>query len=86
MGISLELRDLLLADEASNSVARLRTNTEPVLDALGVELDLRGLLQRIIGPHRFHNTPIAGPRPFDYHDAVKRLLLLPNPGQTNSEH
>lgn len=86
MEISLELRDLLLADEASHGVAGLRTDSEPVLDALGVKLDLRGLLQRIVRPHRFHDTPIAGPRPLNHHDAVKRLLLLADPGQTNSEH
>jgi len=80
MGSSLGLRDLLLADKASNGVAGLRTYSEPMLNAVGVELDLRGLLQRIVCPYRFHDTPVAGPRPLDDHDAVKRLLLLPNPG------
>jgi hypothetical protein len=80
MGISLELRDLLLADEASNGVAGLRTDSEPMLDAISIKLYLRGLFQRIVSPHRFHNASIAGPRPLDDHDAVKRFLLLPNPG------
>ena len=80
MGTSLGLRDLLLADEATYGVAGLGTYSEPVLDAVDVELDLRGLLKRIVCPHRFHDTPVAGPRPLDDHDAVKRFLLLPNPG------
>lgn len=78
MGISLELRDFLLSDEASHGVAGLGTDSEPMFDTLGVKLNLRGLLERVIRPHRFHDSPIAGPRPLNDHDAVKRLLLFPN--------
>src|SRR5271169_821432 len=58
MGTSEGSRDLLLVDEATNGVAGLRTDSEPMFDAFGVELDLRGLLQRIVRSHQFHNTPV----------------------------
>src|SRR5438874_411773 len=57
-----------------------------MLDALGVELDFRGLLQRIIGSYRFFDAAIAWPSPLDNHHAVIGLLLFANPGQTNHEH
>src|SRR5208282_75566 len=79
MGTSLGLRDLLLVDKATNGVARLRTDSEPMLDAFGVELDLRGLLQRIVGSHQFNNAPVPWLAAFNHHHAVKRLLLLANP-------
>src|ERR1700675_1194648 len=80
MGTSEGLRDLLLVDEATNGVARLRTDSEPMLDAFGVELDLRGLLQRIVRSHQFHNTPVPWLAAFNNHHAIERLLLLANPG------
>jgi hypothetical protein len=79
MRISLGLSDLLLVDKATNGVARLRTDSEPMLDAFGVELDLRGLLQRIVGSHQFHNTPVPWLAAFNHYHAVKRFLLLANP-------
>lgn len=79
MGISLDLRDLLLPDKASHRVAGLGADSEPVFDSLRIKLNLRGLLQRVIRPHRFHNSPISRPRPFNDHDAVERLLLFANP-------
>jgi hypothetical protein len=57
-----------------------------MFDALGVELNLRGLFQRIIRSNRFLDAAIAWPSPLDDHHAVKGLLLLANPGQTNREH
>src|SRR3984957_2315860 len=78
-GTSEGLRDLLSVDEATNGVARLRTDSEPMLDAFGVELDLRGLLQRIVGSHQFHNTPVPRLAAFNHHHAVERLLLLCHP-------
>src|ERR1700692_732580 len=76
MGTSGGLRDLLLVDEATNGVARLRTDSEPMLDAFGVELDLRGLLQRIVRSHQFHNTSVPWLAAFNNHPAVERLLFF----------
>src|SRR4029077_6945897 len=86
MGTSLGLRDLLLVDKATNGVAGLRTDSEPMLDAFGVELNLRGLFQRIVGSHQFNYTPVPWLAAFNHHHAIERFLLLANPGQTNSEH
>ena len=80
METSQGLCDLVLVDKATNGVAGLRTDSEPMLDAFGVELDLRRLLQRIVGSHQFHNTPVPWLAAFDHHHAVERLLLLANPG------
>jgi hypothetical protein len=85
-GFSLELRYLLLANEAADGIAGLRPNTKPMLEPLGVEFDLRGFFQRIIRPYRFDDAPIAGACALDYDNAVEWLLLLSNPGQTNSQH
>src|ERR1700730_4881161 len=44
------LRDLLLADKTAHGIAGLRADPKPVLDALGVEREQSGLLQRIVRP------------------------------------
>src|SRR5271155_3456518 len=79
MDTSRGLRDLLLVDKATNGVAGLRTDSEPMLDAFGVELNLRWLLQRIVGSHQLNNAPVPWLAAFNHHHAVKRLLLLANP-------
>jgi hypothetical protein len=53
--------------------------SEPILDAFCIQLDLRGLFERIVRAHQFANTAIARPGPFDDYYPIKRLLLLANP-------
>src|ERR1700687_2031171 len=80
---ALKLSDLLLFKEAAHRIAGLRAQSHPILDALGVEFDLRRLLQRIVGPHRFLHAAITRPGPLNDHHAVKGLLFLANPCQPN---
>src|SRR3989449_3965607 len=80
------LGDLLTADEAADGIARLGALGQPMLDALRVQLDLRGLFQGIVGSYVFHLAAIAGATLFDDDNAIKRLLLLPNPLQTDHQH
>src|SRR5437660_8106963 len=82
-GVTLKLRDFLQADKAAHGVAWLSARSEPVLYALGVQLDLRGLLERIIRTDQFHHPPIAGLTALNHHHTIKRFLFLSNPGQSN---
>jgi hypothetical protein len=71
--------DFLLFDEASYRVAGARADTQPILDAVGIELDFRGLFERIIGSHKFANAAITGPGSFNDYYPVKGPFLLANP-------
>src|SRR5207253_9787312 len=82
-GVTLKLRDFLQADKAAHGVAWLSARSEPVLYALGVQLDLRGLLERIIRTDQFHHTPVAGLTALNDYYTIKRFLFLSNPGQSN---
>src|SRR6266404_7863880 len=82
-GVTLKLRDFLQADKAAHGVAWLSARSEPVLYALGVQLDLRRLLERIIRTDQFHHTPIAGLTTLNDHHTIKRFFFLSNPGQSN---
>src|ERR1700686_3711049 len=78
--------DLLGGQEASDSVAGLRSTAKPVLDALGIELDFRRVFQRIVGSHDLHRSAIAGLTLVEHHNTIKWLLLLAYPSQTNCQH
>src|ERR1700674_628288 len=80
---ALRLRDLLQTEKAAHRIAGLGAQTDPILDAFCVELDLRRLLQRIVRAHRFLHAAVPGPGPLNDHHAVKGLLFLPNPCQSN---
>src|ERR1700737_3524375 len=80
-----QLRDFLLTNEAAHGVAGLCADSEPVLDAVGVELDLGGLFERVVGAHQFANAAIARAGALDHDDAIERSLLLANPRQTNRQ-
>src|SRR5262249_1507554 len=45
---AVRLRDLLLAEKTAYRIAGLCAKADPMLDALRVKLDFRGLLQRIV--------------------------------------
>ena len=66
-------------DEAAHGIAGLCADSEPILDAFGIQLDLCGLLERIVRPHQFAYTAITRPRSFNDYYTVKRSLLLANP-------
>src|ERR1700730_12163680 len=78
-GATLRSRDLLQANKAAHRIARLCAYSEPMLDALGVQLDLRRLLQRIVCSHRFDDPSIPRAGALDHHHSIKRFLLLSNP-------
>jgi len=78
---AVQLSDLLQADKAAYGITRLCANSEPMLDALVIQLQLRGLFQWIVRPHQFHDAAIARPSLLNHYDAIVRLLLLANARQ-----
>jgi hypothetical protein len=78
--------DLLVVQEAADGIAGLRAAAHPILDALDLKLNFRGLLQRIISAYDLNETAVARAALIDYHDAVKGFLGLPDSCQTYSEH
>jgi hypothetical protein len=85
-GYQVQLRDLLLTNEAAHGVAGLRANSKPMFDAFDVKLDLRRLFERIISSYRFDHAPITRAGPLNHYHTVKRSLLFADPGKTNCEH
>src|SRR5580765_544414 len=81
-----ELSDFLQFDEAAHGIARLSARPEPVFHALGVQLNLRGLLEGVVGSDRFHNATVARLAALNHYHAIKRLLFLSEPRQTNRQH
>src|SRR5439155_2737481 len=82
-GVTLKLRDFLQADKAAHGVAWLSARSEPILHTLGVQLDLRGLLERIIRSHQLHHAPVAGLAALNHYHAIKWFLSLSNPSKAN---
>src|SRR5579862_473839 len=80
------LRDLLQLDETAHRIAWLCANAEPVLDAIRIELQFRGLFQWIVRAHQFHDAAIPRPGLLNHHYAVVGLLLFANPRQPNHQH
>src|SRR3984957_428099 len=78
--------NLLIAQETDDGIAGLGTAPQPILDAFGVELDLRRILEWVVGPHDFDKATVAGAPLVDHHYAITRHLLLANPSQTNRQH
>src|SRR5216683_3020205 len=77
-----KLSYFLQLEKTPNSIARLCSYAKPILDAVGIQLDLRGLFQWVVSPDGFTHTPIPGPGPLNDHNAIKRLFLLANSGQS----
>ena len=59
---------------------------KPVLHALGIQLDCRRLLERIVGPHDLDRPAITGFPLVEDHNAVKRLFLLAKSSQADCQH
>src|SRR5215467_3204938 len=83
IALQIWLGYLLRLDEAAHRVARLSAGSEPILHSICVQLDFRRLLQRVIGPDRFHHAPVARFAAFNHHHAIERLLSLSEARQTN---
>src|SRR5690606_9293572 len=79
-GQALELLPVTgLLEDALDGLARLRADREPVLHPLGVDLDARGLLLRVVDPELLDRSAVAlGPRVGD-DDAVLRVADLAHP-------
>src|ERR1700741_2034809 len=71
--VALGLRDFLQTNKTAHGIARLRAGSKPVLHAFGIQLNLCGLLQWVIGPDQFHYAPIAWLAALNHHHAIKRL-------------
>ena len=77
-------------DQRADGVRRLRALLEPVLDALGVDVDDGRLRSRIVMSQDFHEAAVAGSARIGHHDAErspetlarlpKSLLLAPGIG------
>ncbi|HEV2299243.1 MAG TPA: hypothetical protein VGR72_12080 [Candidatus Acidoferrales bacterium] len=80
------LGDFLVAQEAANGVAGLGAAAEPVLHALGIELDCGWLLERIVRPHDFDEPPVSRPGFLNDHDTVRGLFFLANTRKPNHQH
>src|SRR5258708_24964612 len=68
----------LLLKKTPNSIARLCSYAKPIFDAIGIQLDLRGLFQWVVSPDCFTHTPVPGAGPLNDHYAIIRLLLFAN--------
>src|ERR1700722_4135903 len=75
----MRLGDLLVAQETDDGIAWLGTAPQPILDPLGLELNLRRILQWVVGSHDFDKATVAGAPLVDHHDAITRHLFLANP-------
>src|SRR5271155_3650324 len=74
----LRLGDFFALEEAADGVAGLRALAEPILDALRVQLDFRGLFERVVSADEFAGATVTRTGAFDDHHAVKGLLFLAN--------
>ena len=58
--LSRKLQDLVLLEQRTDGIGRLRAVGNPLLGLLGVDLHLCGLLARIIGADLLDETAVAG--------------------------
>lgn len=73
----------MVAQEASDGIARLSAFTDPILHAVVLQRDGRGLLQRVVRPDDLDEPAIPGAGLFGDHHAVEWVLLLANTGKAN---
>src|SRR6201984_2194947 len=79
----LKLRDFLQTNKTLHGVARLSACSEPILYALGIQLNLGRLLQWVVGSDQFHHAPVAGAAALNHHHTIKRLFFFSNPCKAN---
>src|SRR5580658_5485811 len=77
---------LMVAKKAADGVAGLSALADPVVHTLAVQIHGGRRLRRVIGAHDFHEATVARAGLFGDHDAVERVLLLTNAGETNHQH
>jgi hypothetical protein len=78
--------DILGLKKAANRVTGLRTDRQPVLHALGIHLNQRWFLERVVGPDNFDRPAITGFAFVEDDNAIKRLLFLSNSSQADCQH
>jgi hypothetical protein len=80
------LSDLLQFDEAANGVTGTGADAQPIFDAIGIEFNFRGFLERIVCAYKLANAAITGPGSFNHYHAVKGAFLFANPCKANRQH
>src|SRR3954471_14986411 len=78
------LGDALDAQELLDRVGRLRAVLEPVLRALLVDHDLRGLRLRVVAADRLNHAAVTRRALIGNDDAPDRILLAPHAGESYS--
>src|SRR6185437_3791899 len=76
------------AEETRDALARQRADAEPMLDALGLELDPFGMLlrqHRVIGAELFDEASVARAAAVRHHDLIEGPLLGAGPRHANLE-
>src|SRR5580704_8868050 len=78
--------DLLGRQKAANRVAGLSTARQPILHALGVQLNGGGLFERVVRSDHLNRPAITGFALVEHDNAVKRLFLLAKSSQADCQH
>src|SRR4051794_40952843 len=78
------LGDALDAEELLDRVGRLRAVLQPVLGALLVDDDLRGLRLRVVAADRLDHAAVTRRALIGDDDAPDRVLLAPHAGESDS--
>src|SRR5438552_2733458 len=79
-------RLVLLLEQAAHGVAGLRALADPVPRPLGVDLDHRGVLARLVMTQDLHEAPVTPIARVRHHHAVVRLPRGPGPSQPDGKH
>src|SRR5436190_1677310 len=78
-GLALELLPVAgLAQQGHHRLAGLGADGQPVLDPVGVDLDQRGFLLRVVGPDVLDGATVALGARVGHDDAVLRVADLPH--------
>jgi hypothetical protein len=75
-----------LREQFSDAVGELGAVAGPVVNAIALEGDGRGVRAGIVGSDDFDRAAIAGAVLFDHNDAVVGLLPRSNARETNHQH
>jgi len=76
----------LLSQQLANPVGQLCAVAGPVVNAIALQLNRRGVRARIVGTHNLYRAAITGAVFFNNNDAVVGLLTRSNARQTNHQH
>jgi hypothetical protein len=78
--------DLLGRQKTANGVARLRTARQPILYALGIELNDRRTFEGIVRPDNLNRPAVARFSFVEDDNSIKGLLLFANSSQADCQH